>query len=312
MEEDEKKKLSQKQKVIILPAMASVVLIALGLIIGDIPVLGNLIIIAVFVSVVPYFIFKYTQFLWLKSLEEQFPNFVRDLADSSRSGMSLPECIAIASKANYGKLTPEIQKMNNRLTWGTSFLRVMEIFQKNVRDSKLILEALSIIRQSYESGGSIPDTLDSVAKDILMLKEAEAERMSLVREQVMIMYGLFFIFVGISVMIVYVMVPMLASQASASTGLGGFTFTNPCEGGMIFPCGFFSGICAVFSIVKPLTCYYVAVFFSVVLVQAVFTGLIAGQLSENSAISGIKHSLIMSITAVALFIFLSKTGWFPT
>jgi flagellar protein FlaJ len=309
---EKEQRISQKQKIIIIPAMVSVILIAAGIIIGDVAVLGNLVIISVFICVVPYFIYRYSQFLWIKSVEEQFPNFVRDLADSSRSGMSLSECIGIAVKANYGKLTPEIQKMHNRLSWGTPFLRVMDIFQKNVKDSKIILEAMSIIRQSYESGGSIPDTLDSVAKDILMLKEAEAERASLVREQVMIMYGLFFIFLGISVMIIYVMVPMLQSQASASIGIGGFAFVNPCEGGLVFPCGFFSGICAVLSVSTPLTCYYVAIFFSVVLVQGIFTGLIAGQLGENSPISGIKHSLIMSFAAVAIFLFLAKTGWFPT
>lgn len=309
---EEKGNMTKKQKVTIIPAVVSIALIAAGIIIGDVPVLGNLVIISVFISVVPYFIYRYTRFIWIKSLEEQFPNFVRDLADSGRSGMSLPECIGIAAKANYGKLTPEIQKMYNRLTWGTSFLRTMDIFQNNVKDSKIILEALSIIRQSYEGGGSIPNTLDSVAKDILMLKEAEAERASLVREQVMIMYGLFFIFLGISVMIIYVMVPMLESQASVTTGISGFEFINPCEGGLIFPCGFFSGICAVLAVNKAITCYYVAIFFSVVLVQGVFTGLIAGQLSENSPISGIKHSLIMSFSAVGVFLFLAKTGWFPS
>ena len=300
-----------RQKIITVPVMVSAVLIAIGIVIGDIPVFGNLLIISIFICVVPYFLYRYTKFLWIKGVEEQFPNFVRDLSDSSRSGMSLPECIDIASKANYGKLTPEIQKMHNRLSWGTSFLRVIELFQDSVKDSKIIIEALSIIRQSYETGGSIPATLDSVSRDILMLKEAEAERTSLVREQVMIMYGLFFIFLGISVMIIYVMVPMLQSQASVTEGISGFSFSNPCEGGMIFPCGLFSGICAVLEITPGITCYYVAIFFSVVLVQGIFTGLIAGQLGQNSPVSGVKHSLIMTFAAVGVFLFLAKIGWFP-
>jgi flagellar protein FlaJ len=303
-----------RQKIIIIPVIVSVALILVGIIIGDIPVLGNLVIISVFICVVPYFLYRYSKFLWLKGVEEQFPNFVRDLADSSRSGMSLPECIGIAAKANYGKLSPDVQKMHNRLSWGTPFLRVLELFHSNVKESKIIYEALSIIRQSYEGGGSIPATLDSVSKDIVMLKEAEAERGSLVREQVMIMYGLFFIFLGISVMIIYVMVPMLHSQATAVSGISnsGFSFVNPCEGGLIFPCGFFAGICAVLELSPGITCYYVAVFFSVVLIQGIFTGLIAGQLGENSAVSGVKHSLIMSFAAVGIFLFLAKIGWFPT
>jgi flagellar protein FlaJ len=300
-------------KGILVPALVSAALIALGIIIGDSAVLANLIIIAVFVFIVPFFLYKYSKHMWIKGIEEQFPNFVRDLADSTRSGMSLPESIGIASKSNYGKLTNEIQKMHNRLSWGTPFMRVLEIFSQDAKESKVMTEAVRIIKQSYESGGSISATLDAVAKDILMLKEAEAEKTSLVREQVMIMYGLFFIFVGISVMIIFVMVPMMASE-EAMTGLSvtGFGFSNPCQdSGLIFPCGLFSGICVLFSITSQITCYYVAIFFSIVLIQGIFTGLIAGQLSENSAIAGSKHSLIMVFIAIGIFMFLSKVGFFP-
>ncbi|MEM5812307.1 MAG: type II secretion system F family protein [Candidatus Aenigmatarchaeota archaeon] len=301
-------------KFILVPTAISIILIFIGILLGDVPILGNLIIISVFISIVPYVFYKYSKFLWIRGLEEQFPNFIRDLADSTRSGMSLPEAIGIASKANYGKLTPEVQKMHNRLSWGTPFLRVMDIFNESVKDSKIMCEALRIIKHSFETGGSIPDTLDAVSKDIIMLKEAEAERASLVRQQVMIMYGLFFIFLGIAVMIVYVMVPMLKSQAGMTAGISGmaFVFINPCENGPIFPCGLFSGICSILNVSEGITCYYVAIFFSVVVIQAIFTGLIAGQLSDNSATAGMKHSLIMVFAAVGVFLFFAKTGMFPS
>ena len=314
--------MDSKQKVVLIPAIASAAIIIFGIILGDAPILGNLIIISIFITIVPYFLYRYSKFMWLKAVEDQFPNFVRDLADSTRSGMSLPESIAIVSKSNYGKLSQEIQKMNNRLSWDTPFTRTLEIFRKNVKGSKVICEALGIIRQSYESGGSIPSTLDAVARDMIMLKEAEAERSSLVKQQVMMMYGLFFIFLGISVMIIYVMVPMLISQSAMSgqgsaggisSATGVFTFANPCdESGLVFPCAAFSGICSVLGITKSITCYYVAIFFYLVIIQGIFTGLIAGQLSENSAVSGVKHSLIMVFSALAIFLFFAKAGMFPT
>ena len=314
--------MDSRQKVIVIPAIISTALIVIGIITGDAPILGNMVIISIFITIIPYFLYRYSKFMWIKALEDQFPNFVRDLADSTRSGMSLPESLGIVAKSNYGKLSQEVQKMNNRLSWGTPFLRVLEIFRKNVKNSKVIGEALSIIKQSYETGGSIPNTLDAVARDMIMLKEAESERRSLVRQQVMIMYGLFFIFLGISVMIIYVMVPMLISQSSISsqgTGLGTggsigvFAFSNPCEeAGFVFPCAAFSGICSVLGTTKSITCYYVAVFFFLVVIQGICTGLIAGQLAENSAISGVKHSLIMVFSAFGIFLFLAKAGMFPT
>jgi len=313
-----------KNKIIIASTTLAVVLIFIGMMTGDTGTLGNIIIIAVFVSTGPYFLYRYSRLMWLRSLEQQFPNFVRDLADSSRSGMSFAEAIRLATKAHYGKLSPEIEKINNRLSWGTPFLRTLDIFGKDVKDSKPITEALEIIRQSYESGGSIAATLDSVARDMVMLKEAEAERSSLVKQQVMIMYGIFFMFLGISIMIIYVMVPMIKSQADIeSSDMIGFGFTNPCcttncqpdclgecikDSQSVFPCSYFSMVCSFFNAPEGIGCYYLALFFTVVMIQGLFTGLISGQLGENSVISGAKHSMIMMLSSIGIFIFLAKAG----
>ncbi len=303
--------MEKKNKITAASTTMAVGLIAAGIMLGDPATLGNIIIIAVLVSFGPYFIYRYSKMMWIKSLEQQFPNFVRDLADSSRSGMSFPEAVRIAKRAHYGKLSPEIDAMNNRLSWGTPFLSVLEIFGQRNKDSRMITEALDIIKHSYESGGSIPATLDSVARDMIMLKEAEAERSSLVKQQVMIMYGIFFMFLAISIMIIYVMVPMIESQTDIDStemmGLG-LAFTNPCESTAIFPCSYFSMICSFFNASEGIGCYYLALFFTVVMIQGLFTGLIAGQLGENSVTAGIKHSMIMVLSAIGIFMFLSKAG----
>jgi flagellar protein FlaJ len=301
-----------KKRIVLASASIAVALILIGIIIGDAGLLGNLIIIAVFISMGPYFIFKYSRLMWIRSLEEQFPSFVRDLADSSRSGMSFPEAVRLSTKAHYGKLTPEVQLMNNRLSWGTPFIRVLEMFNDKVEESKMISEAIEIIKQSYGSGGSIPKTLDSVSRDMIMLKEAEAERSSMVKQQVMIMYGIFFMFLGISIMIIFVMVPMIESQADMeTTGFLSLNFANPCESAGLFPCGLFSMVCTFFNTSAGIGCYYLALFFSVIIIQGVFMGLIAGQLGENSTIAGTKHSMIMVLSAIGIFMFLSKLGFLP-
>ena len=286
-------------------------LIIASLLTGDAGVIGNAVIIAAFMIIIPLFLQRYSRFVWIKSLEDQFPNFVRDLADSKRSGMSFPEAIRLASKSNYGKLTPEIKKMNNRLSWGTPFLRVLDIFNESVKESKIINEALNIIKESSSSGGNVAATLDAIARDMIMLKDAEAERLSLVRQHVLIMYGVFFMFLGIAVMIIQVMVPMVQAQPESATGVLGLQFTNPCGEVGYFPCNFFSIIGLMLNVPEGITLYYTALFFTVVVIQGIFTGLIAGQLGENSIVSGTKHSLIMVLIAIGVFIFLAKTGMLP-
>ncbi len=301
-----------KRKVIIIPSSISIALIVLGLFVGDVGVLGNLIIISIFITITPYFIYKYSKFLWVKAIERQFPNLVRDLADSARSGMSMPESIKIASKANYGKLTSEVKKMSNRLSWGTPFTRVMEIFGDSVKDSKLIKEELNIIKQSYEGGGDIPSTLDSVSRDMLMVKEAEAERSSMVKQHVFLMYGIFFMFLGISVMIINVMVPMIGMDQGVHSDSLGFSFTNPCDGVDAFPCDLFKSVGSMFGAAPTtLASYYIALFFCVILIQGLCIGLITGQLGEGSVIAGVKHSMIMVFSSFGIFLFLTKIGFLP-
>ena len=57
--------------------------------------------------------------------------------------------------------------------------------------------------------------------------------------------------------------------------------------------------------------YYVAMFFVIVLIQALFTGLIAGQLGENSVLAGTKHSIIMLLASFGIFVFATRTGLLP-
>ena len=172
-----------REKTIIIPVAISAAVVALSIIfVGDVAVIGNSVIIAMFIAIVPFFLYRYSKYAWLKSLERQFPNFIRDLADSKRSGITLEMAITMAAKTNYGKLSNEIKTMSNKLSWGVSFLRVLEIFEKKVKDSASILEVLHIIKESYKSGGNVVATLDSAARNMNMLREADEERKSVTSE----------------------------------------------------------------------------------------------------------------------------------
>ncbi len=304
--------MKSKYKVLLVSVLVAALLMAVStLLIGDPGTVGNVFVICLFIIIIPYFLCEYTSFIWLKSVERQFPNFIRDLADSKRSGMSLTEAVHICSRTKYGKLTREIKSMSNRLTWGTPFTRVMEIFSKKTEKSKIITEAMDIIKESYVSGGNITATLDSVAKDIRTLQDAEDERKSLVRQHMMIMYAIFFIFLAVSLTIIYVMVPMMKQQPSEETTALAFQFVDPCPDLPVFPCNLFFGLCTILSIPSGISCYYVALFFFILIIQGIFSGLIAGQLGENSIVAGAKHSIIMVSAAISIFMFLATMHLLP-
>jgi archaeal flagellar protein FlaJ len=306
-----------REKVIIVPAVAGAAIVMLSIAVArDVAVVGNSFIIALFITIVPYFLYKYSKYSWIKSVERQFPNFIRDIADSKRSGMTLESSIKMAAKTNYGKLTPEIQTMSNKLSWGVPFLRVLDIFGKKVKESVSITEVLNILKESYKSGGNVVATLDSAAANMNMLREAEEERRNVTSQHVMVTYGIFFMFLAIVVVIIFIFVPMMETvSVGTEDTMGGYsaTFSNPCEDtGIVFPCALFGMTCSVLG-VDPLGvgCYYVSLFFYVLLIQGIFSGLIAGQLGENSAIAGTKHSMIMSSIVIFVFIFLANMDVFP-
>ena len=305
----------ENQKTVLIATSAvSAILIFVGILLGDAGVLGNIIIITVFITAVPYFIFKYSRYMWVKSLENTFPNFVRDLADSIRS-MPLPEALGVVSKSNYGNLTPEIKSIYNRMTWGTPFMRALEIFEQKVKSSGTITEALLILKESYKSGGNMVSTLESISRDLVMLREADEERSSMLRQHIMVMYSIFFMFLGISMLIIFVMVPMIENTSASSSSFGDqLVFSNPCppEASYIFPCGFYIAIATTLGIsAEKIGAYYVALFFSSLTVQGIFVGLITGQLGENSVTAGIKHSIIMVFASISMFLFLARLGLLP-
>ncbi len=282
----------------------------------DISVIINVGVITLFIVIGPLFIHRYLQFMWLKGVEKEFPNFIRDLANLKQSGMSLTEAVKMSSKTNYGKLAPEVKKFSNRLTWGTEFLRALEIFGKKFRGSRVMSESLDIMKESYLSGADISVTLDSLSKDLLTLKDVEEERKSMVRQHVMVMYGIFFMFVGISVAIIYVLVPMMTSQAQSAgaSSAGGLmlSFKDPCEiTPYVFPCQYFNVLCAGFGVIQGIGCYYLALFVTILVIQAIFMGLIAGQVGENSVVAGIKHSMIMLASSLVIFAFLVQANLLP-
>ena len=309
--------LTARKKILLISIAISAVLLSVtAFLTQDVGAIINVGVIAIFIIVTPSFIHSYAKFVWLKSVESEFPNFIRDLANLKRSGLTLPEAVKLTTKTNYGKLTPEVKKFANKLSWNVPFLRALELFGENFKSSTFIMEAINIIKESYKSGGDIASILDSLARDMVMLKDAEEERRNIVRQHVMIMYGIFIIFIGISIGIISLLVPLISSSSEIATtaqatsfsyGLS-FSIKNPCADypGLILPCGLFSAVCSGFGISSGINCYYISLFFFALIIEAISIGLITGQISENSAFAGIKHSLIMLALTFVIFTLIIK------
>lgn len=287
---------------------------------------GSLLILGLLIAVLPYGIISFLKNRAIREVEDQFPSFLQDLAESKRGGMTILQAFESARETDYGRLNGEIEKIHDELTWGIPLPKVMERFSRRMDNSEVIQESISILLQSFRSGGNITKTIESIADDSIQLKETIQKKNAQIRQQILIMYVIYFLFVGITIGI-YMMLSQLLGLGSANSGalqntefLGGSGgATNYCNGDIIYAqplCstakifGFVPGNITDFTTAYATTykygqmAYYKALLFTMLMIQGAATGAVAGQISEGSPSAGIKHALIMIPIAFVAFMYL--------
>jgi len=271
--------------------------------------------------VIGYSVYRFMEFRKIQAYESQFPNFLRDLAQTQHAGLSLLQAFKAVAKSDYGLLSDEIRKINNQLSWNIPLEKVLENFRKRMRKSRLITHSVIVIEQANKSGAKIEDILDSLATNIEDITSVQKERKLLMGQQVTFMYAIFFIFLAISIALIKFLIPMLevsaVSGAQAGLTLIGQTNANPCSVCInnkditCSGCAAFFYISSVFGFGDPSmpASYYKALFFTMVMIQGFFSGLIAGQIGSDSVIAGVKHSLIMDVAGLIIFLTVSGIGF---
>jgi flagellar protein FlaJ len=276
----------------------------------------NMIFIGILILTVPYSIYKFFRFKKIKALEREFPSFLRDLAESQRAGLTLLQAIQSSAKSEYGLLTNEVRKIDKQLSWNVPFEKVIKSFINRMGTSRLIVRSLMIVEQANKSGGNVEETMEALADNIEALKEVQEEKSVLLNQQVLMMYAIFFIFMGITIALIKFLVPLIQSQGLAG-GLGAIgASNNPCSmcisntDPACFGCGAFFTVSTALDFGPPEdpSAYYKSLFFIMIIVQGIFSGLIAGQIGSDSITAGVKHSLLMLFAGFSIFIFVVKLG----
>ncbi len=305
------KKLTNQKKTLLISILISLVLISVGIYSDNIGVRGQVVALSIFIIIGPQLLLVYEKHKTLMDMENRFPSFLHDIIELIRSGTPLHQAIIITSKSDYGKLTPEIRKMANQLTWHVPLPNVLDQFTERMRGSKRMYMSLKIIKESYFSGGDIASSLESVADNLNMIIDADKEKKSILNQYVLLMYVISFVFIAIVAGINKLMVPIFT--ASSEDMIGALTISNPCDACTGFSCnvcGGFQATSTIFSLdPTSIGAYYTALFFWMSMIVSISNGLVAGQISDNSIKSGIKHSVIMASSTYFLFTILVFFGF---
>ncbi|MFH1229422.1 MAG: type II secretion system F family protein [Candidatus Aenigmatarchaeota archaeon] len=295
------------------PLIAAAMLCLVGLLFYSMQgIMLNFFLLAAVVGIIPYVLINYFDFKKIKDMEDRLPTFLLDLSESQKVGMTLPEALKQVSRTDYGKLTGEVKKMNDQISWGIPVQDVMNNFAKRTQKSKLIGRIVRIIVEAYNSGGDIARTMEATASDLTTIRETEKERKAVTTEHMMIMYAIFFIFIGIVIGLSKTLIPMLELNIQSGATGGIMSFQDPCticaSNPTIFCiiCTIFATMCNMFALGEGGGCYYNALFMLMVIIQGIFTGLVAGQIGEGSVSAGAKHSIIMTFSGFFILLAAQK------
>src|SRR5437763_5600018 len=233
----------------------------------------------------PYGFFLAKKQREIKQVERRLPDFLRDVAEAGRFGMTLADAIVVSGGGRYGKLTPEIKKMAAQITWGVPATEALRLLATRVK-TPMVGRVVAIIVKPADAGGDLADVLTMASHDTKENQLTEDERRIAMSTYIAVIYISFMVFlVTIWILDVTFLPQMLkASGALASTG-----------GAIQSPLA--QDLPGVVNSIR-------IAFFIATVVHGLGDGILAGVLDTGKIPNGLRHSFIMLVIALFAFLFL--------
>ena len=238
-------------------------------------------IIALLIVMVPLAILDFRESQRIKHIENALPNFFRDLAGMNDSGMTLPNAVHLVAQSEYSSLTPFIRKMDDEMSWNTTFIDAITRFRARL-GTPLTDRSIDLIAKASKAGGDVSEVLRAAANDAYSFIQLRTERSNNMLIYVIIVLISFMVFVFVIAILVSTFLSTMASAGSAASSAGAGAAS-------------FAGTVDLF--------FYTRLFSHAAMIQAIFSGLVAGQMGEGRAIAGLKYSAVMLVISWVMFRF---------
>jgi archaeal flagellar protein FlaJ len=241
------------------------------------PNLDYMMVIALTIAVGPSSIAQVIHNRWKQKIQKALPEFLRDLATASKTGIPIQVAMEHASKRMYGPLTAELKLLVAHMSWGMGFNDALLEFSKRI-DLPLLTKATVLIIEAGKHGGDQCDIFDSTARYVANINAWSQKRQMQTFPYIAIFYFSVLMFLFIIIIISNMMFTPLSQTSTANV-----------------------------SFIKPILTSSQSrrLFFHASLMESLFGGLIAGKINEDSFMDGLKHVAILSIiTGVAFYLFL--------
>jgi flagellar protein FlaJ len=244
-------------------------------------VVDDHIIIALLIILIPYAIFYEIWSRKVLGIQSLVPDFLERMSGINQVGLTIAQAIAIMVNTNLGLLSYEIRRIKRDMDWGANFTEALMRFEERV-STPAIARTVTLITKASEMSGQIHEVLSIASSDAKMSEALKRERMSEMFIYTAIVYLSFFVFLFVVAVLTTQFLPILANISVEGM---------PASGAL-------SGIGSI-----PITTFG-RILYHACLMQALFSGLIAGQMGESSIAAGVKHSCVLLLIALVTFNFI--------
>jgi archaeal flagellar protein FlaJ len=243
-------------------------------------VLDDYIVVALLIILIPYAIFYEIWSRKVLGIQALIPDFLERMAGINQVGLTIAQAIAIMVNTNLGLLSYEIRRIKRDMEWGANFTEALMRFEERV-STPSIARTVTLITKASEMSGQINEVLSIASSDAKMSEILKRERLSEMFIYTAIVYLSFFVFLFVVAVLTTQFLPVLANIS-----MKGMPSTGALSGLGSIPVATFGRL-----------------LYHACLIQALFSGLVAGQMGESALAAGVKHSCVLLIIALVAFNF---------
>ena len=183
-----------------------------------------------------------------------------------------------ASQHNYGALTPELKKMAAKISWGIPFSKTLRSLTKTT-DTSLMKRTSLLILEAERSGGAIEDVFESAHNHVSEVLGLKRERLGAMKPFTWIIFASFIVFSLVMIILLIsffqtLAVQMVEAVAEDQEPTAGLPFNV-------------AGLQLLF--------------FHMMVIEAIFSGLIAGKMGQGEAKLGLRYSCILLVICYFIF-----------
>ncbi|OYR40414.1 type II secretion system F family protein [Halorubrum sp. Hd13] len=225
----------------------------------------------------------------VRRIESSVPDFLDRLASVNEAGTSVVGSVRRVADSNLEELTADLKRTRRDIDWGADVSTALRRLERRVR-SPMTSRAVALVTNAMHASGDIGPVLRIAADESRATWSLRRERRQVMLTYLIVIYISFLVFLGIITALSVSFIPAI-EEAAIPSGGGAGTVPGAPSG----PTGITDGLGDIDAFA------YEQLFFHAAAVQAVCSGIVAGQLGEGSVRDGVKHVVVLLALTLLTF-----------